>query len=153
KGEDFAATYRVVGGSSLTPRQVDETIRACYGSMAADYEDPSHYDDFPQVPDVLRMVAPGLPDEEVRHLQLVFGLHELGSVPAEHASLLHWLAEGHRLGLVANIWCEKSPWLRELKRSGVHDLFRTMVFSSDHRSIKPSPVLFQLALDAFDVDK
>jgi FMN phosphatase YigB (HAD superfamily) len=121
--------------------------------MAADYEDPSRYDDFPRVPEVLRLVAAGLPDGEVRRLELVFGLHELGRVPAEHASLLRWLAARHQLGLVANIWCEKSLWLRELERSGVHDLFRTMVFSSDYRSIKPSPVLFRRALDGFAVDR
>jgi FMN phosphatase YigB (HAD superfamily) len=107
------------------------------------------YDDFPQVHDVLRGVAPGLPDEEVRRLELVLGLHELGSVPVEHASLLRRLAERHRLGLVANIWCKKDLWLAELERSGLIGLFRTMVFSSEHRSVKPTPVLFRLALSGW----
>jgi hypothetical protein len=37
-GEDFAATYRSVGGRALEPRQVERAIRACYGRMAAGYE-------------------------------------------------------------------------------------------------------------------
>lgn len=152
EGEDFAATYRVLGGSSLSPLQVDAAIRACCEAMAVDYEDPARYDDFPRVLDVLRRVTPGLPDDEARRLEPVLGVPELGIVPAEHASLLHWLSRSHRLGLVANIWCHKAPWLGELERSGVLGLFRTTVFSSDCRSIKPSPVLFRLALDAPGVD-
>src|SRR4051794_40866298 len=78
--EIFAATYRSVGGSSLTAGQVNATIRACCERMAADYADPARYDDFPGVKDVLRCAAPGLPDEEVRRLELVLGVHELGTV-------------------------------------------------------------------------
>ena len=63
-GEDFATTYRGVGGSSLTPGQVNAAIRACCEAMAVDYEEPARYDDFPRALDVLRRVAPGLPDEE-----------------------------------------------------------------------------------------
>jgi FMN phosphatase YigB (HAD superfamily) len=36
--------------------------------------------------------------------------------------------------------------VRELERVGVLGLFESLVFSSDHRSIKPSPVLFDIAL-------
>ena len=120
--------------------------------MAAEYEDPARYDDFPRALDVLRRVAPGLPGDEARRLERVLGLHELGTVPAGHASLLRWMSARHRLGLVANIWCDKAPWAGELERSGVLGLSRTTVSSSDYRSIKPSPVLFRLALDALGVD-
>jgi FMN phosphatase YigB (HAD superfamily) len=149
--EDFARTYRSVGGRALEPRQVERAIRACYASMAADYENPDRYDDFPQVADVLRARAPCLPDGEYEHLERVFGLHELGRVPPEYAALLRGLAATHALGLVANIWSKKDLWLRELERAGVLGLFRSLVFSSDTASIKPSRVLFERAFHAFGV--
>jgi FMN phosphatase YigB (HAD superfamily) len=50
---------------------------------------------------------------------------------------------------VANIWCRKDLWLGELGRAGVLGLFESPVFSSDHRSVKPSPTLFELAVVPF----
>jgi FMN phosphatase YigB (HAD superfamily) len=152
-GEDFAATYRSVGGRALQPLQVEKAIRACFARMAADYEDPARYDDFPRVADVLRATAPDLPDQERERLERVFGLHELGRVPPEYAAFLRRLAATHALGLVANVWCGKGLWVRELERAGVLGLFRSVVFSSDTASVKPSRVLFDLALGPFGGDR
>jgi FMN phosphatase YigB (HAD superfamily) len=152
-GEDFAASYRSVGGRALEPRQVEWAVRACYDRLAADYENPERYDDFPRVGDMLRAVAPDLPDEERERLERVFALHELGRVPPVHAAFLHRLAGTHALGLVANVWSEKGLWVQELERAGVLGLFRSVVFSSDTTSIKPSPVLFERALRPFGVPR
>ncbi len=152
-GEDFHATYRSIGGRALEPLQVEGAIRACYERMARDYENPARYDDFPPVADVLREVAPGWPGEERARLERVFGLHELGRVPPEHAAFLHRLARTHPLGLVANVWAGKDLWVQELERAGVLGLFRSLVFSSDTASVKPSRVLFDLALRPFAVER
>jgi putative hydrolase of the HAD superfamily len=151
--EDFAATYRGLGGIPLVGDEVERTVRTTYDSMAADYENPAKYDDFPQVAEVLRLLHPSLPDDERRRIEEVIAIHEIGYVSDVYGDCLRRLAETHRLGLVANIWCKKDRWLRELRRAGVLDLLEFPVFSSDHRSMKPSPVLFELALRPFGVDK
>ncbi len=153
-GEDFGATYRTVGGGALADGDVDRLIRSCYSLMADDYENPDKYDDFPQVAEALRRIAPALGDGEIDRLAHVFGLHELGRVPDAHAAFLRRrLAKTHELGLVANVWAGKGLWLDELERAGVLGLFKAVVFSSDTRSVKPSPVLFDLALRPLGVGK
>jgi FMN phosphatase YigB (HAD superfamily) len=150
-GEDFHASYRSLGGSALSPVQVEAAVRSCYARMAADYEDPTRHDDFPQVAEVLRAAAPGLPQAEIGLLDRTFAAHELGRVPDAHAEFLRRLGGTHRLGLVANVWAGKGPWLAELERAGVLGLFGSLIFSSDTRSVKPSRVLFELALRPFGV--
>ena len=151
--EDFAATYRGLGGNLLTDVEVERAVRTTYGLMAADYESPAKYDDFPQVAEVLKTLRPSLPADELSLLEEVMAIHELGNVTDAYAGYLRRLAETHRLGLVANIWCKKDRWLKELVRAGVLDLFEFPVFSSDHKSMKPSPVLFDLAFQPFGVGK
>jgi FMN phosphatase YigB (HAD superfamily) len=151
--EDFAATYRSLGGSLLTAGDAERAVRTVYDSMATDYQNPAKYDDFPQVGDVLRSLNPEMSDGERGRIEEVIAVHELGRVPDAHAECLKRLARTHRLGLVANIWSKKERWVRELERAGVLGLIEHPVFSSDHRSIKPSPVLFEYALAPFGVGK
>ncbi len=151
--EDFSATYRALGGTSLNSGEIANAIRATYAIMAADYENPDKYDNFPKVRDVIRLVAPSLPERELALLDQVFAQHERGVVSQEYAAILHKLSGTHRLGLVANIWCKKQPWLDELRRAGVLDLFQSLVFSSDYNSIKPSQVLFGVAVNSLKADR
>ena len=151
--ENFAATYRGSGGERLAAAEVEQAVRTTYDRMASDEENPAMYDNFPQVANVLRALFPSLPDDELDRIEQVITLHELGRVPEVYAECLRGLAQAHRLGLVANIWCKKDHWLRELERAGVLDLLEFPVFSSDHRSIKPSPVLFDVAFRPFGVSK
>lgn len=146
--EDFHATYRAFGGVRLDEAAVTLAIRACYQGMARDHESPECVDDFPSVVEGLRRYA-AVSEEDVPHLEAVFTAHEVGEVPPAFAALLQRLGRTHQLGLVSNIWGPKAPWLAELARAGVTDAFRVMVFSSDSRSIKPSPALFRKALNAF----
>jgi putative hydrolase of the HAD superfamily len=152
-GENFAATYRDLGGKMLTDVEVERAVRATYDLMASDYENPAKYDDFRQVADVLRSLHPSLPGDELTRIEDVMAIHELGHVTDAYAGHLRRLAETHRLGLVANIWCKKDRWLNELERAGVLDLFEFPVFSSDHKSMKLSSVLFDLAFQPFSVRK
>jgi FMN phosphatase YigB (HAD superfamily) len=144
-GEDFQATYRAVGGYRLAAAEVTRCIRACYDGMIREYEDPAHYDDFPSLSEGLRRYARP-PEGELPLLERVFTLHEVGVVPEWSASLLRRLARTHRLALVANICAPKQTWLEEFARAGIGRVFQYTVFSSDSRSIKPSPVLYHEAL-------
>ena len=146
--QDFHSTYRDLGGTRLGASEVNQAIRSCYEGMAREYESPRHFDDFPTVKEGLRRYA-GTDDADLDDLEATFALHERGSVPPAHADFIRELSRTHQLGLVSNIWAPKQPWLEELDRAGILDAFRVLVFSSDSRSIKPSPVLFRTALQAF----
>lgn len=80
-GEDFAATYRMLGGATMADGEVQRAVRTTYAVMASDYQNPSKYDDFPQVADVLRSLHPALPDNELNLIEEVIAVHELGRVP------------------------------------------------------------------------
>lgn len=153
--EDFAATYHALGGYRLQDAEVNVVIRACYDVMLRDYKNPEKYDSFPQVIETLQKLpyTDCISQEDIFLLEHIFTLHELGTVPTEYATFLKKLAITHELGLVANIWAKKSLWIQELERVEIKQLFKTMVFSSDYSSMKPSPKLFQLALDAFTTNK
>lgn len=152
-GENFGATYRGLGGKVLADVQVERVVRTTFNRMESDYENPAKYDDFPQVADVLRSLHQWLPGDEIDLIEEVMAVHELGQVSDAYAACLRRLAGTHRLGLVANIWSKKDRWLNELERARVLGLFEFPVFSSDHRSMKPSPALFDLAFRPFGVSK
>jgi putative hydrolase of the HAD superfamily/5'-nucleotidase len=149
--QDYAATYRTLGGSRLATEIVQTTITACYATMERIYNDPARCDSFPRVLDTLRTLphAKGLDDAELKHLEGVVAQHERGQVPDAYAAYLRNLARSHPLGLVANILSQKDLWLQEFRRVGVLDLFAVTVFSSDTSSVKPSRKLFDQAMTAF----
>jgi FMN phosphatase YigB (HAD superfamily) len=144
---DYQATYRDLGGRSLSADELRRVVSDCYDRMSALYEDPARTDSFPQV----REMLVGLSAGEADLVEAVIARHELGRVPNEYAAALRWLAATHRLGVVANVWSRKGPWLAELQRAGVLGLFAAVVFSSDGPHMKPSPVLFREALAALAV--
>lgn len=76
-----------------------------------------------------------------------FAYHELGQVSDAYAVYLRKLASTHVLGLVANIWAPKDKWLLEFERTGINNVFTTLVFSSELGCIKPSPKIYQKALE------
>jgi len=148
--QDYAATYRSLGGSRLAPEVVQAAIAACHETMERIYNDPTRCDSFPRVMDTLRTLphTQALDDQELRLLEGVIAQHERGQVPDTYAAFLQNLARSHPLGLVANILSRKDLWLKEFKRAGVLDLFNITVFSSDSSSMKPSRKLFDQAVGA-----
>lgn len=149
-GEDYAATARRLGAPALDAGTINGLVQGCFDVVQRKYNDPAHVDDFPSVREILESIAPeGVTAAGLDALVEVFAEHELGRVPEEHAEALHALAGRYRLGLVSNLWSDKGRWVEELERAGVLGLFETLVFSSDTRSIKPSRVLFDLALESF----
>jgi putative hydrolase of the HAD superfamily/5'-nucleotidase len=149
--EDFYTTYRSVGGVTLTPTQVSAGIRGCHEGMLRLCRSPQQFDDFPSLAEGLRRYA-DVPESELPRLEQIFALHECGSVPPDYAALLRRLRHTHQLGLVTNIWARKAAWLSEFDRAGISDVFTCEIFSSDSRSIKPSPTLFRHALQSFPAD-
>lgn len=153
--QDYAATYRSLGGSRLAPDVVQAAIPACYQTMERIYNDPARCDSFPRVLDTLRALpqAQGLDAQELKLLEDVIARHERGQVPDSYAIALHSLARSHPMGLVANILSQKDLWLEEFRRAGVLHLFAVTVFSSDTASIKPSRKLFDQAVSALPVSR
>jgi putative hydrolase of the HAD superfamily len=147
-GQDFAATYQRLGGSQLDPAFVVAAVRACVHELTRRYDDPLAEDHFPTVEEVLGDVVGnvGLSTTESGRLVDVMALHECGSIDNRHAAIVQRLARTHRVGVVTNIWSPKTRWIDELRRVQLWDLLGAAVFSSDTRSVKPSPVLFAKAL-------
>jgi putative hydrolase of the HAD superfamily len=129
-GEDFDATYRAVGGAALSAEAVAHCVGAAVAGFLADYTNPALVDDFPSLRETLaKHSTPSR--HEARLLELVIARHEVGVVPEWAAQVLLTLAGSHRMGLVSNLECQ--------------------VFSSDTRSIKPSPRLLLQALGMLDL--
>ena len=147
-GEDFYQTYRTLGGGRLESHTVTSIMRSTCDTLLAIYEDPARFDDFPP----LREVLPrhGAPEEEVETLERVFALHELGTSPPEHVRFLRGLARTHQLGVVSNICAPPAACEARLREIGLEGVFAHTIFSSEARSIKPSPGIFQRALSAVD---
>jgi len=146
--EDFAATYRRIGGRALTADLVQRIISSVFATMLADSRDPVCSAQFAPVLSYLEALPPSrnLSKSELELLEQVFALHEIGVIPDSHREVLHRLRHTHRLGVVSDIWSKSDRYLQEFDRAGVRQLFEVIVFSSDHGCLKPSPYLFSKAL-------
>ena len=153
--EDFAATYRQIGGTQLSDTEVHDLVRTVFEAMWNDYGNPAYYQSFPSVRYYLETLAAPLtlsPREQAL-VEHVFALHEVGTVSATHAQVLQELRRTHRLGLVSNIFSMSRVFLQEFERMGIRDLFEVIVFSSEHGPMKPAATLFEKALQAFLVNR
>ncbi|MEZ0486394.1 HAD family hydrolase [Fibrella aquatica] len=150
--QDYAQTYRKLGGTYHSNNEVQWVIRQVYETMSEHYADPAYHENFKPASTYLAetLDALGLPQTDAPRLHNVFAHHELGHVPDRHCEALHQLAKTHRLGLVSNLWSEKALFVRVFRQCRIHHLFDTLVFSSDHSLVKPSPKIFQKALAHFD---
>jgi HAD superfamily hydrolase (TIGR01549 family) len=153
--EDFASTYRRIGGKTLSANKVRQIITDLVSTIEPDYQNPRCMEHFPSVRSYLNALpsSQALPSHELDLLEQVFALHETGEISASYADALHQLRHTHRLGVVSDIWSRKDLFLQEFERAGVFHLFDVIVFSSDHGCVKPSSVLFRKALAAFRVDR
>src|SRR5262245_18451762 len=119
-GEDFYTTYCAIGGRRLSAAEVTRYARACYECMSRVYADPQCYEDFTSLTEGLQRYACP-PGSELRLLEQVFTLHEVGAVPSRAAAVLRRLVSTHKLALVTNIWAPKGAWLAEFERVGLAD--------------------------------
>ena len=153
--DDFGATYRQVGGSTLSNGKVHRIISTAFDKMLSYSRNPNYYDHFPSVLSYLKAIpeSKDLPESEIGLLEQVYALHEIGTVPDTHAEVLRQLHQTHKLGIVSDIWSKSDLYLKEFERAGIYDLFEVIIFSSDYGSIKPSSYLFLKAIEAFEVDR
>lgn len=153
-GEDYYATYRILGGKLLSPDEVNHIITGIFDSMLKAAHDPARYDDFGDVRRFLNEsdISQELPLSEVNLLIDVFSWHEVGKIPETHVEAIHSLNKAHPLGIVSNIWSPPDAFEIELKKAGLKDLFTVCIWSSNCLSIKPSSRLFQEALNAFNIE-
>ena len=152
--EDYARTYRRLGGHRLADIEVQSVIREVFDRMLRDYQDPARRENFASVGHYLEALLSeaNLPCGEVGLLDRVFTMHEAGVIPETHAETIRRLHETHRLGVVSNVWGRSDLCLEEFRRAGVAGLFEATVFSSDYGINKPSPLLYRKAIDHFGVD-
>lgn len=148
--EDYAATYRALCARGLGERTLDDArvqriLQRTIRGLLRDYEIEERCDDFPTVAEGLRAYG-GAPEDQLVLLEEVFAAHEMGYVPAEHEGFLRSVAGTHHLGIVSNLCARPEPWLRLFRRTGLLPLFRTLAFSSEGRSIKPSRLFFERVL-------
>jgi len=153
--DDFAATYRRIGGHTLSDGEVRQIISSVFGTMLTDSLNPHCHDRFPSVFSYLETLplSQELPKGELGLLEHVFALHEIGVIPDSHAAALRRLRETHKLGVVSDIWSRSDLYLQEFERAGVRELFDVIVFSSDYGHLKPSQYLFTKAIEAFAADR
>lgn len=145
--EDFYTTYYALGGRALDRDRLNEVMRAILEPLLHDYYNPERFDDFPALADTFRRYG-GAEEADVPDLERVFAAHEMGQVPPSHEAFLREASRSHHLGIVSNICARPEPWLAYFAQSGLLPLFKTLVFSSECSSIKPSFVLFRRALAA-----
>lgn len=154
RDDGLEVTYRKVGGNRLGGQEVRKILSESFGQMIADGRNPERYDNFPSVLTYLKR-HPGttqLSETEIAVLEEVFCEHEIGTIPQRYVNVLRQLHKTHRLGIVSDIWSRSDRFYQELDRAGVRELFEAIIFSSDIGIIKPSPRIFQKALDALGVD-
>ncbi len=149
--EDYFTTYQRAGGRSLDRANVLTIVNVAFDALWRAYCSPECVDDFPTVAEVLLQCG-GIEQYDLSILEAVFALHELGSVPPAHEEFLRDIARSHDVGIVSNLWSPPARWLSAFRDSGLLALFKTVVFSSEGRSIKPSRLLFDRALSAFPLD-
>jgi putative hydrolase of the HAD superfamily len=151
--ENYGETYGRLGGTTYSKPLVQSLIHEVYERMRADYCHPDCYTNFPAASVYINRILTERQVEatDADRLALVFAHHELGHIPANLIEVLHTLNQTHRLGLVSNLWAEARIFREAFQEAGIHHLFEVLVFSSDHACIKPSPRLFQVALDGLSV--
>ena len=151
---DYYSTYRSLGGKELSSGEVTSLINLLHDRLMEDYWNPDFIEDFSTVPEYMRKIEVfrELPVLELELFEKLYAKHEIGFIPDSNKDVLHTLRKSHPLGLISNILSNSKFYEAEFEREGVLDLFKIRVWSSDHRCLKPSSRLFQLALDHFKVE-
>jgi FMN phosphatase YigB (HAD superfamily) len=149
--EDYLSVYRALGGSNLGQERLSECMNTIYVSLLALGRDKTHHDAFPTLSEFITAqdTFKDLSAHDTELLTGIFGMYECGEIPESSRRVLRELSNSHRLGLISNVWSDSGVFRAKLMEAGVHDLFSTLIFSSDHGAIKPSSILFKLASDYF----
>lgn len=129
--QDYYATYRAQGGTRMDRHAVMTTMATRLDTLLRVCEDTAYFEDFPTLSEAFIEFA---------------GAHEIVEVPRAYATMLQRLSHTHRLVVVSNICGDPVTWRAHFAVVGLTSVFTSTVFSSEGRSIKPSPRIFQQAL-------
>jgi HAD superfamily hydrolase (TIGR01549 family) len=148
--QDYYASYRRLGGSSLQTGEVRELVETVMNHMFSIYRSNHRLERFPTVHQALQeLKLPNLPAEEHDHLENLIADHETGHISPRHVHAIQTLAQTHRLGIVSNIFARSRCFVDDLKKAGIYRCFEHIFWSSDHGWIKPSPRIFPHMLENF----
>ncbi len=148
--QDFFSTYPRLGGNGLDEPSVRAAVLETCTQLRRDYDDPAHFDAFPQLLDAVVPYAK-LCGPQAHTIAAVIAEHEVGTIPEWAAETLRMLSTTHPLALVSNVWAPAPCWDAEFNRSGVAGTFKHCIFSSTIGAIQPSPRPFVAALQAHGV--
>ena len=144
--EDFASTYRSLGGTQLSGEEVNKLVVSVVGKLYELYENRVYDERFPSVASVAEAET-GLPDSEIELLTGVVAHHEMGVIEQPVIDLLVELSLRYKLVLLSNLWSDSSAWLAYFDQLDITRCFAATVFSSDYGINKPSQALFRIALE------
>lgn len=149
--QDYWATYCALGGRSMDRDRLLDLVQATCDGILRDYDLPERFEDFPSLIEAFSEYG-SASESDLPILERLFAVHEMGYVPETHEEFLRQIAGSHHLGIVSNICARPEPWIAMFRKSGLLRLFKTLVFSSEGRFIKPSPQLFYRALAGLPPD-
>lgn len=149
--QDYHATYRALGGESLSAREVKSIVEDTIGAVIRQYRDGPPRP-FPALRDCFGPRASDLGEDQRVLLEETMASHECGRVPPGRIELLQRLAGDFRLGLVSDLWAPAGHCRAYLESLGLARLFSSQVFSSEHGAVKPARQLFERALMELDAD-
>lgn len=150
--QSLYTTYQHRGGEAVPAHELHTLIAELVQHMGKVARDPERQNAFPSICEALAGCdgAKRLSSHECQVISQVVEAHEIGEIPQQYKDVLAELGKRHRLGVVSNVWAPSEVFRRAFADSGIGDLFEVTVFSSDHRCVKPSPRLFELAIEQFD---
>jgi len=144
--QDYYATYTALGGRRMDREALSRVLDPTLEALLSAYRDHTRFEDFPSLEEAFAQYGAADPAEIPLLVQLV-ATHELGRIPPTHGNFLTSVAATHLLGVVSNLCAHPRDWLGTHPDANLFALFSIRVFSSEGRTIKPSPRLFQRALD------
>ncbi len=151
--QNYYEYYYKVGGA-LPESQFHHIVESAYNYLLARYPDEQYRDNFPSLEQAVSSVAnQTLSANELEKVIDTFSYHEHGHIPSEYVSTLTALGRQYILAAVIDIWSPKQRWLHTFKLLGIDKIFSAYSFSSDHGSVKPSPLGFNQVIKELNISK
>jgi FMN phosphatase YigB (HAD superfamily) len=143
--ENYAATYRELGGARLSAESVNVAIRRALAKLAELYADPARAGASPTVAEVLVAVTDAPPEEHPR-LAEVIASHEHGTIPEDARAAVLALCERRPVAIISDLWAPPRRWKETLRAVGIWPRLAAAVFSSEIGAVKPHRRPFEDAL-------
>jgi FMN phosphatase YigB (HAD superfamily) len=150
---DYYPNYQTMGGTGLDRKKVNESILYLFNEVKRLDRDPTKYECYPTMSALIHESSyfKSFTGQDKRIIEEIFAIYEPGTIPEHLKEILFKLSKSYRLGLISNVWSDSKYFIKILEDENLKDLFQYLLFSSDHNIIKPSPKLFQKAIDFFQL--